>query len=78
MYKRQDIKSNKNPEESEKYQNISYTDDQLRESISRLYIYFADNKIETLIKEMDESNDMSILEDLEYLKKKIEFYQNTL
>ena len=73
-----DIKSNKNPEESEKYQNISYTDDQLRESISRLYIYFADNKIETLIKEMDESNDMSILEDLEYLKKKIEFYQNTL
>ena len=73
-----DIKSNKNPEESEKYQNISYTDDQLRESISRLYIYFADNKIETLIKQMDESNDMSILEDLEYLKKKIEFYQNTL
>ena len=73
-----DIKSNKNPEETEKYQNISYTDDQLRESISRLYIYFADNKIETLIKEMDESNDMSILEDLEYLKKKIEFYQNTL
>ena len=73
-----DIKSNKNPEESEKYQNISYTDDQLRESISRLYIYFADNKIDTLIKLMDESNDLSILEDLEHLKKKIEFYQNTL
>ena len=73
-----DIKSNKNPEETEKYQNISYTDDQLRESISRLYIYFAENKIETLIKEMDESNDISILEDLENLKKKIEFYQNTL
>ena len=73
-----DIKSNKNPEESEKYQNISYTDDQLREAISRLYIYFADNKIDTLIKVMDESNDLSILEDLEHLKKKIEFYQNTL
>ena len=73
-----DIKSNKNPKESEKYQNISYTDDQLREAISRLYIYFADNKIDTLIKVMDESNDLSILEDLEHLKKKIEFYQNTL
>ena len=73
-----DIKSNKNPEENEKYQNISYTDDQLREAISRLYIYFADNKIDTLIKVMDESNDLSILEDLEHLKKKIEFYQNTL
>ena len=73
-----DIKSNKNSEENEKYQNISYTDDQLQEAISRLYIYFADNKIETLINVMDESNDLSILEDLEYLKKKIEFYQNTL
>ncbi len=73
-----DIKSNKNPEESEKYQNISYTDEQLREAISRLYIYFADNKIDILIKVMDESNDLSILEDLEHLKKKIEFYQNTL
>ncbi len=73
-----DIKSNKNPEEKEKYQNISYTDGQLIEAISRLYIYFANNKIESLIKEMDESNDLSILEDLEYLKKKIEFYQNTL
>ena len=73
-----DIKSNKNPEDSEKYQNISYSDSQLKEAISRLYIYFADNKIETLIKEMDESNDLSILEDLEDLKKKIEFHQNTL
>ena len=73
-----DIKSNKNPEENEKYQNISYTDGQLIEAISRLYIYFANNKIESLIKEMDESNDLSILEDLEHLKKKIEFYQNTL
>ena len=73
-----DIKSNKNPEDSEKYQNISYSDIQLKEAISRLYIYFADNKIETLIKEMDESNDLSILEDLEELKKKIEFHQNTL
>ena len=35
-------------------------------------------EIENLIKEMDESNDLSLLEDLEDLKKKIEFYQNTL
>ena len=60
------------------YKNISYSDAQLQEAIARLYIYFADNKIEKLIKEMDESNDLSILEDLEDLKKKIEFYQNTL
>ena len=40
--------------------------------------YFSDIKIENLIKEMDESNDLSLLEDLEDLKKKIEFYQNTL
>jgi len=35
-------------------------------------------EIENLIKEMDESNDLTLLEDLEDLKKKIEFYQNTL
>ena len=70
--------SNKNTEENERYKNISYSDAQLKEAIARLYIYLADNKIEKLIKEMDESNDLSILEDLEDLKKKIEFYQNTL
>ena len=70
--------SHKNTEENEKYKNISYSDAQLQEAIARLYIYLADNKIEKLIKEMDESNDLSILEDLEDLKKKIEFYQNTL
>ncbi len=73
-----ELMSNKNTEENEKYKNISYSDAQLQEAIARLYIYFADNKIEKLIKEMDESNDFSILEDLEDLKKKIEFYQNTL
>ena len=72
------LMSNKNTEENERYKNISYSDAQLQEAIARLYIYLADNKIEKLIKEMDESNDLSILEDLEDLKKKIEFYQNTL
>ena len=47
-------------------------------SVARLYIYYSDIKIENLIKEMDESNDLTLLEDLEDLKKKIEFYQNTL
>ncbi len=41
-------------------------------------IKIVDIKIENLIKEMDESNDLTLLEDLEDLKKKIEFYQNTL
>ena len=54
------------------------SDTQLKESIARLYIYYSDIKIENLIKKMDESNDLTLLEDLEDLKKKIEFYQNTL
>ena len=73
-----ELKANKNSSEFEKYENISYSDTQLKESVARLYIYFSDIKIENLIKKMDESNDLSLLEDLEDLKKKIEFYQNTL
>jgi len=73
-----ELKANKNNNEFEKYENISYSDSQLKESIARLYIYFSELKIENLIKEMDESNDLSLLENLEDLKKKIEFYQNTL
>ena len=72
------LKANKNSNEFEKYENISYSDTQLKESVARLYIYYSDIKIENLIKEMDESNDLTLLEDLEGLKKKIEFYQNTL
>ncbi len=73
-----ELKANKNSNEIEKYKNISYSDTQLKESVARLYIYYSDIKIENLIKEMDESNDLTLLEDLEDLKKKIEFYQNTL
>ena len=73
-----ELKANKNSHEFEKYENISYSDSQLKESIARLYIYFSELRIENLIKEMDESNDLSLLENLEDLKKKIEFYQNTL
>ena len=73
-----ELKANKNSNEFEKYVNISYSDDQLKESIARIYIHYSELKIENLIKEMDESNDLSLLEDLEDLKKKIEFYQSTL
>ena len=73
-----ELKANKNSNEFEKYVNISYSNDQLKESIARIYIHYSELKIENLIKEMDESNDLSLLEDLEDLKKKIEFYQSTL
>ena len=74
----EDLKANRKSDEFEKYENISYSDNQLKESIARLYIYYSDLKINKLIQEMDETNDLSLLEDLEDLKKKIEFYQNTL
>ncbi len=74
----EELKTNRKSDEFEKYENISYSDDQLKESIARLYIHYSDLKIDKLIKEMDETNDLSLLEDLEHLKKKIEFYQNTL
>ena len=74
----EDLKANRKSDEFDKYENISYSDNQLKESIARLYIYYSDLKINKLIQEMDETNDLSLLEDLEDLKKKIEFYQNTL
>ena len=74
----EDLKANRKSDEFDKYENISYSDNQLKESIARLYIYYSDLKINKLIQEMDETNDLSMLEDLEDLKKKIEFYQNTL
>ena len=74
----EELKTNRKSDEFEKYENVSYSDDQLKESIARLYIHYSDLKIDKLIQEMDETNDLSLLEDLEDLKKKIEFYQNTL
>ena len=52
--------------------------DSQEEEDNSLAAKLARKKIENLIKEMDESNDLSLLEDLEDLKKKIEFYQSTL
>ena len=69
------------PERSDildKYKNISFTEEQLSESISRLYIHFFEIKINHLFLQLEESNDIDIFSEIEKLKKKIENYQNTL
>ena len=74
----QNLKKNSQNENSEKYKNISFTSDQLNEAITRLYIHFFEIKIETLIAQLEESNDINIFTEIETLKKKIENFQNTL
>ena len=61
-----------------KYNNISFNSDQLNEAITRLYIHFFEIKIDTLIAQLEESNDIKIFTEIETLKKKIENFQNTL
>ena len=74
----QNLKKNSQHENSEKYKNISFTSDQLNEAITRLYIHFFEVKIDTLIAQLEESNDIKIFTEIETLKKKIENFQNTL
>ena len=74
----QNLKKNSQHENSEKYKNISFTSDQLNEAITRLYIHFFEIKIDTLIAQLEESNDIKIFTEIETLKKKIENFQNTL
>ena len=74
----QNLKKNLQNENSEKYKNISFTSDQLNEAITRLYIHFYEIKIETLIAQLEESNDIHIFTEIETIKKKIEKFQNTL
>jgi len=74
----QNLKKNSQNENSEKYNNISFTSDQLNEAITRLYIHFFEIKIDTLIAQLEESNDINIFTEIETLKKKIENFQNTL
>ena len=74
----QNLKKNSQNENSEKYKNISFTSDQLNEAITRLYIHFFEIKIDTLIAQLEESNDIKIFTEIETLKKKIENFQNTL
>ena len=72
------IESDKN--KSKEYQNISFLPDQYEEAVVRLYLYFANFKIETLINrfEQQEKKDFSLLQQVEDLKKKKEIYQNTI
>ena len=74
----QNLKKNSQHEDSEKYKNISFTSDQLNEAITRLYIHFFEIKIDTLIAQLEESNDINIFTEIETIKKKIENFQNTL
>jgi DNA primase len=74
----ENLKKNSQNENSEKYKNISFTSDQLNEAITRLYIHFFEIKIDTLIAQLEESNDINIFTEIETIKKKIEKFQNTL
>ena len=64
----------------EDYLNISYTKEQHIEAVSRLYLHFANLKIDELIKEFEESEDKNfqLLQEVEDIKKKKEIYQNTI
>ena len=72
------LESDKN--KSKEYQNISFLQDQYQEAVVRLYLHFANFKIETLINrfEQQEKKDFSLLQQVEDLKKKKEIYQNTI
>ena len=60
--------------------NVSYSDDQLVESIARLYLHYAELKIRDLIYEFENSTekDFSIIQKIEDIKKKKEIYLNTI
>ena len=62
------------------YLNISYTKEQHLEAVSRLYLHFANLKIDELIQEFEESEDKNfqLLQEVEDIKKKKEIYQNTI
>jgi len=64
----------------EEYLNISYTKDQYSEAVSRLYLHFANLKIDELILEFEESEDKNfqLLQEVEDIKKKKEIHQNTI
>jgi DNA primase len=70
----------KNGDKDNQYKNISYTSEQYSESISRLYLHYANLKIDKLIEEFESSKnkDFSLLQFVEDIKKKVEIYQSTL
>ena len=72
------LQSDQNQDIINNFINISFTEYQLQEAISRLYIHYFEIKINTLISQLEVSNDTNIFSEIENLKKKIEKYQNTL
>ncbi len=73
-----DIKNENSKKED--YLNISYTKEQHLEAVSRLYLHFANLKIDELIQEFEESKDKNfqLLQKVEDIKKKKEIYQDTI
>ena len=73
-----DIKNENSKKED--YLNISYTKEQHLEAVSRLYLHFANLKIDELIQEFEESEnkDFQLLQEVEDIKKKKEIYQDTI
>ena len=73
-----DIKNENSKKED--YLNISYTKEQHLEAVSRLYLHFANLKIDELIQEFEESEDKNfqLLQEVEDIKKKKEIHQNTI
>ena len=72
------IKSNLDTTENDKYNNISFSEEQLEEAIVRLILFYSELKIQDLINQIDLSKDTSLFPEVEELKKNMEYYQNTL
>ena len=72
------IKSNLDSTENDKYNNISFSEEQLEEAIVRLILFYSELKIQDLINQIDLSKDTSLFPEVEELKKNMEYYQNTL
>ena len=72
------LKKDKN--QSKEYLNISFLEEQYEEAVIRLFLHFANIKIENLISrfEKEENKDFTLLQKVEDLKKKKEIYQNTI
>jgi len=69
-----------NSKQAKEFLNISFLSDEYEEAVTRLFLYFADIKIQKLIYkfEQDDEKDFSLLQQVEDLKKKKEIYQNTV
>ena len=72
------IKSNLDSTENDKYNNISFSEEQLEEAVVRLILFYSELKIQDLINQIDLSKDTSLFPEIEELKKNMEYYQNTL